>query len=74
MGYGGEMTKKPICDTCGGEEFTEKCTDVFPEPRGVNAREYYGSCGVIEGVPAIMIFHHYVATCKGCGAEYKYTM
>lgn len=68
--------EKPICDKCGGKEFTMTRTD--PEPTTyVPASKYFKELefqynrGVTVTIPRRW---NYTAMCKGCGATYDYTM
>ena len=62
--------KIPQCDKCGGTDFDNLCIDPIVREY-ISASEYFNTR--TEGVPAVMVYSHYRATCKNCGAEYSYT-
>ena len=63
----------PVCDDCGNGDFEVVCINPPKEEKTVPASEYFKSGIEPVGVPAIMVYQRWVATCKKCGREYKFT-
>jgi hypothetical protein len=66
------MMVGPQCDACGGIEFDTIRTDPIPKPEYINASEYFQQLGKSQVVNSVVVYSHYKAICKKCGAEYNY--
>lgn len=62
----------PQCDKCGATEFVH-LRDGW-KPTLVLASEYFDQIGKPRAVPALLVYHSWIARCKACGAEYPYAL
>ena len=63
----------PRCDKCGGLEFNVISTDPNPPTTYALASEYFKGLGLPQTSDLVLRYRNYKATCKKCGAVYRYT-
>ena len=66
-----KIIEKPICDKCGGTEFSIECID---KVKYISAKEYYAQIQsqYAQPITTPRSLSTYQAICKKCGKVYEY--